>query len=101
DLIFNRGIELPEFASFVLLNDANGERELTRYFSQYLEIADETGFGVVLETATWRANPDWASLLGYDTGGLRRANERAVQLLLDLRAGSTGPSVVVSGCIGP
>jgi S-methylmethionine-dependent homocysteine/selenocysteine methylase len=101
DLIFNRGVELPEFASFVLLDDANGERELIRYFSEYLEIADETGFGVVLETATWRANPDWASLLGYDNGGLRRANERAVQLLLDLRAGSTGPSVVVSGCIGP
>lgn len=101
DLIFNRGIELPEFASFVLLNDANGERELTRNFNEYLEIADETGFGVVLETATWRANPDWASLLGYDTGGLRRANERAVQLLVDLRADSTGAPVVVSGCIGP
>lgn len=101
DLIFNRGIELPEFASFVLHDDSNGERELARYFGEYLEIADDTGFGVVLETATWRASADWATLLGYDAGGLRRANERAVQLLLDLRAGRTGPSVVVSGCIGP
>lgn len=101
DLIFNRGIELPEFASFVLHNNANGERELTRYFSEYLEIADDSGFGVVLETATWRANPDWATLLGYDAGGLRRANERAVQFLVNLRAGRTGPPVVVSGCIGP
>jgi len=85
----------------VLHDDTNGERELTRYFSEYLEIADDTGTGVVLETATWRANPDWATLLGYDADGLRRANARAVQLLLDLRAGSTGPPVVVSGCIGP
>jgi homocysteine S-methyltransferase len=57
----------------------------------------------VLETPTWRANPDWAALLGHSGEELEALNRRAVELLLELRDGFETDStpIVVSGCIGP
>jgi len=101
DLIFNRGIELPEFASFVLHEDPATEAVVRDYFLAYLQIAATDGFGIVLETLTWRASSDWAPLLGYDDARLRAANERAVEFLRDLRDKEAGSPMVVSGCIGP
>ena len=48
DLIFHRGVELPEFASFVLHENAEGEAVLRDYYLDYLEIASQRGFGLVL-----------------------------------------------------
>ncbi|WP_238018248.1 homocysteine S-methyltransferase family protein [Dactylosporangium sp. AC04546] len=102
DLIFNKGAELPEFAAFTLLSTEDGTRLLDGYFREYLAVAAEAGTGLVLESATWRANPDWAAKLGYDADGLARANRQAVELLLRLRDEQpTGRPVVVSGCVGP
>jgi len=56
DLIFNRGIELPDFASFVLHDDPAAEAVVRDYFLAYLQIAATEGFGLVLETLTWRAS---------------------------------------------
>src|SRR5438270_11318999 len=44
-MIFDEGIELPSFASFVLLGDARGRDALTRYYSGYLELAKRHGPG--------------------------------------------------------
>ena len=41
----------------------------------------------MLETPTWRANPDWAALLGHSGDELEALNRRAVELLLELRDG--------------
>jgi S-methylmethionine-dependent homocysteine/selenocysteine methylase len=101
DLIFNRGIDLPHFASFVLHGDPEGEEVIRRYFRDYLAIGERHGHGLVLETLTWRASPDWGDLLGYDALGLYDVNRRAAELLLDLRANEGNGAVVVSGCIGP
>jgi homocysteine S-methyltransferase len=101
DLIFHRGIDLPEFASFVLHENAADEAVLRDYYKEYLQIASEGGFGLVLETTTWRASDDWGSKLGYDAAGLRAANERSVQFFQELRASDANGTVVVSGCIGP
>jgi len=60
DLIFNRGIELPEFASFVVHDDTDAERVAREYFREYLRIGGTYQRGVVLETLTWRASSDWA-----------------------------------------
>jgi S-methylmethionine-dependent homocysteine/selenocysteine methylase len=101
-LIFDDGLELPDFAAFILLDAEQGRAALCRYFQQYIDIAGRDGLGIVLETPTWRASPDWTERQGYDTEGLRRLNREAVQLLVDLR--SQNPAVepiVVSGCIGP
>lgn len=104
-LVYLEGVELPHFAAFVLLNDDAGRQRLRRYYRPYLELCASTpGAGFVLETPTWRANPDWGSLLGYDAVALAQANIDAVRLVSDLRAEwrprLTGP-VVLSGIIGP
>src|SRR5215213_8653714 len=82
-LMFHRGIELPEFASFDLLKSEEGTDELRRYFEPYLALAGEHGVGFVLDTATWRASPDWADKLGYSAAELDDVNRKAVALARD------------------
>jgi len=81
DLLFNKGIDLPHFAAFPLLEDADGRSLLEQYYAEYASIASTVGAGLVLETPTWRANPDWAAQLGYDAAALDAINQRAVDLL--------------------
>ena len=88
----------------MLVDDAAGAAALTGYFRRHADIAVQHQCGVILETPTWRASQDWGSRLGYSAAELRRANEAAVSLLCQLRAGYQGAAsspVVVSGCIGP
>ena len=102
-LIFHEGATLPYFASFVLLEDESGTALLRRYFERYAELARAEGLGLVLETPTWRANPDWAAKLGYDTPALAEANRRSVDLLLGIRRSfeSGRTKIVISGNLGP
>ncbi len=60
DLIFHRGVELPEFASFVLHDSPETEVPVHDYFIDYLRIAGDAELGLILETLTWRASADWA-----------------------------------------
>ena len=104
-LIFQEGIELPEFAAFVLLRSQTGREQLRRYFRRYLELAAGTpGTGFVLESPTWRAGIDWGAKLGFDSNAMRELNRDAIALMQELEAEHaarvSGP-IVVSGCIGP
>ena len=101
DLIFNRGIEMRGFAAITLLENPAGRAELERYFRQFLELARETGTGLILESASWRASPDWAEPLGYTGAELDRLNRLSIQMLQHLRDEYAGVPVVISGCIGP
>ena len=98
-LIFHQGIHLPEFASFVLLDDPAGIEALRAYYRTYVELADRRGVGLVLDTPTWRANRDWGERLGYAEEALADVNRSGVELLEELR--DAGPPVLISGCIGP
>jgi len=102
-LIFHEGLELPHFASFVLLSSSEGRRRLLGYYTRYLDIARRHSTGFVLDTATWRANADWGEKLGYDAAALAQINKDAVYLLTDLRAEYERPQapIVISGAIGP
>jgi homocysteine S-methyltransferase len=103
-LIFSEGVELPEFAAFVLLQDAEGRERLQRYYRQHMAIAQEAHAGFVAEAVTWRANPDWGRKLGYDHDGLDRVNRDAIAMLADLRPdyeAQVGAPFVISGSIGP
>jgi homocysteine S-methyltransferase len=102
DLIFNRGVELPEFAAFVLLEDAAGTRALLDYYEGFYSIASEHELGLILDTPTWRANRDWGERLGYDAARLDDANRRWVDIVAELRASwdPAGP-IVLDGLIGP
>jgi homocysteine S-methyltransferase len=101
-LIFHKGLELPEFASFVLLDDPAGIEALRDYYAPYVEIAREHGVGIFLDTPTWRANADWGDRLGYSPEALADVNRRAVALLEEMRSALGGdPPLVISGCVGP
>ncbi len=101
-LIFEHGLDLPEFAAFPLVETDEGRSHLTKYFDDYLRTAAEFGAGFVLETPTWRANADWGATLGYGPDDLRRVNQLAADLALGLRAGWTSEEpLLVSGCLGP
>ena len=102
DLIFNHGFDLPDFAAFPLLDDESGRERLTSYFTEYADIARRAGASLLLETPTWRANPDWATRLGYDAAALDRVNRSAVEFLRNLAsAWDDIPSTRVSGQLGP
>src|SRR5262245_29163888 len=100
-LIFRDGLELPEFASFVLLDDPAGIEALRAYYADYVSIAERHGFGIVLDTPTWRANADWGARLGYSAEALDGVNRRGVALLEEVRAAAGNVAMLISGCIGP
>lgn len=104
-LIFQDGIDLPEFAAFVLLESSAGTQTLRRYYERYLEIAAASpGAGFVLESPTWRAGFDWCKKLGYDEAAMARFNRAGMELMHELRAAwapRISGALVVSGCIGP
>ena len=63
-LVFHRGIDLPEFASFPLLGDEAGRETLRSCVRPYLDLSRKHGAGTIIETQTWRASRDWARKLG-------------------------------------
>jgi S-methylmethionine-dependent homocysteine/selenocysteine methylase len=100
-LIFDYGLELPDFASFVLLDDPKGVEALRSYYEKFIDIARERGAGLVLDTPTWRANADWGERLGYSPEALADVNRRGVALLEEVRQDAGETELVISGCIGP
>lgn len=101
DLLFLRGLDLPEFAAFPLVQDPAGSAVLEDYYADYAAIARAAGAGLLLETPTWRANREWGALLGYDAAALDEVNKRAVDLVRAVATGADVPQVQVSGVIGP
>ncbi len=102
-LVFDAGLDLPEFATFPLLDTLEGRETLRRYYQQFLDIAVDADCGFVFETPTWRASSDWGEKLGYDTIDLRRVNKASVELVKQVAASNLfgGASLRISGCVGP
>jgi homocysteine S-methyltransferase len=103
-LIYHEGIDLPLFAAFPLLRMPEGRAALERYFRSFLSVARSRGLGFILDTATWRANPDWAARLGVGPAELDAINRDSVEFAVSLRdefERSGGKPVIVNGVIGP
>jgi len=102
-LIFHEGVDLPHFASFVLLDSEEGRGRLRDYYERYLAIARRHRRGLILDSPTWRANRDWGAKLGYDAANLKRLNQFAIALLEELRQARETPEtpLVVAGVLGP
>jgi len=102
-LIFRDGIDLPEFAACDLLRTREGTASLRKYFDEMAGVATAKGIGFLIDTATWRANPDWTSKLGYSTDKFESINRKAVELALAVRAAweQTGVPMPISGVVGP
>lgn len=113
-LLFRQGVDLPLFAAFPLLADEAGRAQLRAYYLPYLQVAADRGVGIVLDTPTWRASPDWAAQLGVDAETLAELNAAAVDFVRAVidehravndehraTSGHRRPQVVVNGAIGP
>jgi len=103
DLIFNRGVEIREFAAHTLLESAAGQAAVADYFRPFLQLAGEYGTGFILDSQTWKAHMHWAACLGATEGQLRQANRNSIALISKLRkefAGNARP-IVLNGIIGP
>jgi homocysteine S-methyltransferase len=103
DVIFGAGRDLPAFAVFPLLEDDEGRAILERYYREHLAVAAEHGLGYVLETPTWRSNPDWGTSLGYSQQELDALDRAAVAFVASIRDSVSGAQSAfpISGCIGP
>ena len=102
DLLFNKGFELPHFASFTLLKDETGRAAMREYCLEHARLAKRYGFGFIFETATWRASPDWGPKLGYDRAALEAANRDAIALIEEVRdEGALERPFVISANVGP
>lgn len=102
-LLFDRGIDLPHFAAFPLVDSESGRTEIELYLQHYHDLARQHGTGFIMDTPTWRANPDWGPKLGYSAAGLRAANARSVAFVRALRDRWETPATpcVINGVIGP
>jgi homocysteine S-methyltransferase len=101
-LLFHRGLDLPAFAAYPLVDDDAGRSHLVDYYERYLSIAASVGAAALLDAPTWRANPDWACVLGHDLDELGRLIDDSIALMHELRAQrSTGQPVLVGAVVGP
>jgi homocysteine S-methyltransferase len=102
-LVFHEGWDLPMFEAFTLLESEKGRTAIRDYYDRYMPLALEKGMGFVLDSPTWRANPDWAAKIGYDRRRLARINQEAIQLMAEIRDRYETPRspMVISGVAGP
>lgn len=101
DLIFNRGVPVPEFAAHTLLADPAGRAALTDYYRGFLELAQGSGSGMVLDAPTWKAHAIWADDLGVSVEQLADDVRAAVAFSRGLAAEHPDVPVVVNGLVGP
>ncbi|MDH4366361.1 MAG: homocysteine S-methyltransferase family protein [Acidimicrobiia bacterium] len=101
-LLFERGVELPAFAAYPLAATSTGRAVLTEYLQHYAAIASSIEAASVLDAATWRANPDWADVLGHDLGTLGFLIDACIQVVADVRATWRGNQpFLINGPVGP
>lgn len=102
-LIFHEGLDLPCFASFPVIRNANGRELIASYYRRYMGIARKAKMGFILESPTWRASRDWGAKLGYSQEALAAINRDCIELLEELRQENETlvTPIVVSACIGP
>ncbi len=103
DIIFNHGVDIPEFAAHTLLPDPKGREVLATYLRGFLGLANTTGAGLILDSQTWKAHMHWAKDLGASEEDLRQANHDSVAFISDLRNefSANEKPILLSGLIGP
>lgn len=100
DLIFNRGIELPDFSTIPLVEDPQFHPVLKEQMQDLIDLARAQHLGCIIDTSTWTANRDRAAPLGKSPDDLVRINRTAVSMMRDLRDRG-GADVLLALCLGP
>lgn len=101
DLIFNKGVDLPGFASYPLLESEDGRQILIDYCREQMQVARDNGAGVILESPTWVANRDRGAPLGYGVDRLQELNREAIALITQIRDAEGDLPTIISLNIGP
>lgn len=101
-MLFHKEFEMPQFAAFPLPGTTEGRDAMTEYFVPFMALARQNNAGFVLDTNTWRANPDWGQLLGCNLAELTKVNTEAVEFTEELRSTrSPDQNVLINAVIGP
>lgn len=101
DLLFTQCIDLPGFATYPLLETKEGLALLNQYLKDLINVAQEAGVGVILESHTWVANRDRGATLGYSPETLKDRNILSIEMLAAARDQLGDLPTVVSANIGP
>ncbi len=101
DLLFSKGMDLPGFASYPLLETSEGRELLGGYYRDLIEIGRAHGAGVILESPTWVANRDRGALIGHSPERLWEFNRQAIDFMAGIRAESGSLPTLISANIGP
>jgi homocysteine S-methyltransferase len=102
-LIFQQGIDLPQFAACDLLRTESGTRTLSDYLDDNVAVATSSGLPFSIDSPTWRANPDWGNRLGYSSAELEEVNRAGVRMAADVRRRheTAAAPFVIAGVVGP
>lgn len=102
-MLFLEGFDLPQFASFPLLDTDAGQEAILRYNTSFLDEAAAQRAGFILGTNTWRASAGWGKVLGLDADEIDRINRVAVTQVKSMKAdrAGNGQSILIEGVIGP
>jgi len=103
DIIFNKGVDIREFAAHTLLPDPAGREVLANYFREMLALAKSTGAGFVLDCPTWKAHMHWAKDLAATEEEMRQANIDSVAFVAGLRDefSMNEQPIIINALIGP
>jgi homocysteine S-methyltransferase len=101
DLIFNRGIDMPGFASYPMLETEEGRETLRGYYAQLMDMARQKGIGVFLESVTWVANRERGAAIGYSPETLKKFNIAAIDLIARVREEEGDLPTLLSAQMGP
>jgi S-methylmethionine-dependent homocysteine/selenocysteine methylase len=103
DIIFNKKVDIREFAAHTLLPDPAGREVLANYYREMLSLANTTGAGFVLDCPTWKAHMHWAKDLAASEDEIRQANIDSVAFAAGLRDefSTNEQPIVLNALIGP
>lgn len=101
DLIFNRSIDLPGFASYPLLETAKGRALLREYYLRLITLAKTHNVGITLESTSWVASRDRGAEIGYEPDTLRELNIAGIDLIAEIRDEFPDVPIVLSAQMGP
>ncbi|CAF1443227.1 unnamed protein product [Adineta steineri] len=102
-LIYKGGIDLPCFASCYALKEDTNREWMKNHIAKFVKVGQKYNVGVILETPTWRANPDWINKIDFSGEDVISINSKAVDLINDIRNEYQTEKVpiVINGVVGP
>jgi homocysteine S-methyltransferase len=88
----------PRLVHALLIYDKAGQKELSRLYNEYISVAHEAGFPIIICAPTWRANKERLSEIKLSSD----VNRDAVHFLKQIRSTWTSyeENILIGGIIG-